>query len=312
MLASVLESPRQVVVSETAPPEPAPGEVVVRLEGAGICASELPVWEGREWFQYPRPPGEPGHEGWGRVVDLGADVQGLRAGDRVAMIAERVHAELAVADARHVVTLPAEIDPAVPFPGEPLACAVNAMRRAVVTPGDRVAVVGCGFLGLLLVQLCAGEGAWVSAVSRRDSGLQLAVAMGAADGWHSDDPELLKQDGSFDVVFEVTGHQDPLDLAARLTRVRGRLMIVGYHQDGRRSVDLQLWNWRGLDVINAHERDPTVYVEGLTAAVQAVAEGRLDPTPLLTHRVSLADIGEAYRVSVERPEGFVKAVWVDG
>ncbi len=116
----------------------------------------------------------------------------------------------------------------------------------------------------------------------------------------------------FDVVFEVTGHQEPLDLAARLTRVRGRLVIVGYHQDGRRSVDMQLWNWRGLDVVNAHERAPAAYVSGLRGAVEAVRAGRLAPAPLLTHQYPLDELGEAYRVSVERPEGFVKAVWRDG
>jgi threonine dehydrogenase-like Zn-dependent dehydrogenase len=74
-------------------------------------------------------------------------------------------------------------------------------------------------------------------------------------------------------------------------------------------VDLQLWNWRGLDVVNAHERDEAVYVRGLREAVSAVREGRLDPTSLLTHRFGLDELGEAYRASCQRPEGFVKAVW---
>ena len=65
--------------------------------------------------------------------------------------------------------------------------------------------------------------------------------------------------------------------------MRGRLVIAGFHQDGPRSVDMQTWNWRGLDVINAHERDPDVYVEGMLLAAQAVATGRLDPRPLYTH-----------------------------
>ena len=57
-------------------------------------------------------------------------------------------------------------------------------------------------------------------------------------------------------------------------------MIAGYHQDGPRQVNMQLWNWRGLDVINAHERDPAVYVQGIREAVEAVAAGRLDPAAL--------------------------------
>ena len=58
-----------------------------------------------------------------------------------------------------------------------------------------------------------------------------------------------------DVVIEAVGKQWPLDLAAELAGERGRLIIAGYHQDGLRQVNMQLWNWRGLDVINAHQRD---------------------------------------------------------
>jgi hypothetical protein len=90
--------------------------------------------------------------------------------------------------------------------------------------------------------------------------------------------------GAFcDRVIEAVGKQWPLDLSAELTRERGRLIIAGYHQDGPRQVNMQLWNWRGLDVINAHERDPEVYLAGIRAAVAAVTSGRLDPRPLYTH-----------------------------
>jgi threonine dehydrogenase-like Zn-dependent dehydrogenase len=296
-----------VVVAEVPDPQPGPGQVCVRMQGAGICASELPLWSGREWFRYPREAGEPGHEGWGIVDAVGPDVEGVQHGDPVAAISYRAHAERDIADANNVVVLPPGVGP---FPGEPLACAVNAMRRALVRAGQRVAVVGCGFLGLLLVQLCAVAGAQIAAISRRSSALELARGFGAASTWRPDD-RALAAGQQFDVVFEATGYQAPLDLAAALTRVRGRLVIVGYHQDGRRSVDMQLWNWRGLDVINAHERDPRIYVRGLREAVGAVKQGKLDPAPLLTHSFSLAEIGAAYRLSAERPEGFVKAIWRD-
>jgi NADPH:quinone reductase len=297
------------VVTEVREPEPGPGEVRVRLEGAGICASELPLYEGRDWFQYPRQAGEPGHEGWGRVDAVGEEVSSVEVGQRVALISQRAHAEFDVAGAANVVAFSSDLDPATFFPGEPLACAVNAVIRAGVEPGSRVAVVGCGFQGLLLIQLCADVAGEIAAVSRRTSSLELALSAGATRAWRLRDRAL--QHELFDVVFEVTGYQGPLDLAARLTRIRGRLVIVGYHQDGRRSVDMQLWNWRGLDVVNAHERDPSAYVSGLRAAIEAVCAGRLDPAPLLTHRYPLAELGEAYRISMERPEGFVKAVWHD-
>jgi threonine dehydrogenase-like Zn-dependent dehydrogenase len=111
-----------------------------------------------------------------------------------------------------------------------------------------------------------------------------------------------------DVVIEAVGKQWPLDLAAELTRERGTLVIAGYHQDGPRQVNMQLWNWRGLDVTNAHERDPHIYVQGMRAAVEAVASGRLDPTPLFTHSFPLERLDEALDATRDRPEGFVKAV----
>jgi threonine dehydrogenase-like Zn-dependent dehydrogenase len=115
--------------------------------------------------------------------------------------------------------------------------------------------------------------------------------------------------GAFcDRVIEAVGHQWPLDLAAELTRERGRLIIAGYHQDGPRQVNMWLWNWRGLDVICAHERDPAVYVRGLRQAVEAVASGRLDPAPLYTHSFPLAQLDAALNATRDRPDGFLKAL----
>ncbi|MFP5297011.1 MAG: L-iditol 2-dehydrogenase, partial [Alphaproteobacteria bacterium] len=75
-----------------------------------------------------------------------------------------------------------------------------------------------------------------------------------------------------------------------------------------RTVDMQLWNWRGLDVVNAHERDPAVYVEGMREAVEAVASGRLDPRPLYSHAYPLDRLGEALDATRDKPDGFVKAL----
>ena len=293
--AAVLEGPRRFRVRLRAMPEPADGEVLVRLEGSGVCASSLPLFEGRPWFEYPLEPGAPGHEGWG--VDL-------RSGRRVALLSDHAFAEYDAAPAEAVVPLPPELD-GRPFPGEALGCALNVFARSGVRAGDTVAVVGAGFLGLLLVKLCVGAGARTIAVARRAGSLELARRFGA------DTPGDV-EDESCDVAIEAAGAQETLDLAARLRRVRGRLVVAGYHQDGPRTVDLQLWNWRGLDVVNAHERDPVVAVEGIRAAVVAVVEGRLDPDPLYTHVMPLERADEAFELARTRPEGFVKALVVTG
>jgi threonine dehydrogenase-like Zn-dependent dehydrogenase len=155
----------------------------------------------------------------------------------------------------------------------------------------------------------------VIAISRRPFALDVARQFGAAETIPMDDhwrivervKALTGGEGS-ERVIEVVGAQWPLDLAGELARVRGRLVIAGYHQDGPRQVNMQLWNWRGLDVINAHERDPAVYAGGMRLAVEAVASGALDPSPLYTHTFALDGLGDALQLMHDRPDGFMKAL----
>lgn len=314
MRAAVLAAPRSVLLGDVVLPEPLGNEVRVRLEGSGVCGSNLPPWEGREWFSYPFAPGAPGHEGWGRVDAVGRDVTDLAPGDRVALLSERAYAEYDIADAGSVIKLPAALE-GKPFPAEPLACAMNVFRRSAIEPGQDVVVIGIGFLGAIITALAANAGARVIAVSRRPFSLEVARAMGAAetvvmdDHWRVLDQvrQLLGGEGAPRVI-EAVGSQWPLDLAGELTAVRGRLMIAGYHQDGTRQVNMQMWNWRGIDVVNAHERDPAVYVEGMRLAAEAVASGALDPSPLYTHVLPLDRLAEAFELMEARPDGFLKAL----
>ena len=318
MQAAVLVGPGRVAVQPAARPEPGPGQVLLRLEGSGVCGSSMPVWGGRSWFEYPQPPGAPGHEGWGRIEALGPDVEGVAVGERVAALSYRAHAEFDLARADHVVALPPALDE-VPVPGEALACAVNIFRRSAIEPGQTVAIIGVGFLGALLTRLSARAGGRVIAISRRPYALDVARDCGAAETILMDDHwRILEQvrgltEGRWcERVIEAVGAQWPLDLAGELTAEGGRLVIAGYHQDGPRQVNMQLWNWRGLDVVNAHERDPARYVEGMRQAVQMMAAGELDPTPLFTHRVPLQDLGTAMNLVESRPDGFLKALVTTG
>ena len=77
-MSATLQAPGQVEVAAVATPQPGPGQVRVRLEGCGVCGSDVPVWEGRPWFDYPREPGAPGHEGWGVVDAIGPRVDGVQ------------------------------------------------------------------------------------------------------------------------------------------------------------------------------------------------------------------------------------------
>jgi threonine dehydrogenase-like Zn-dependent dehydrogenase len=314
MRACVIAAPGRADVQTLARPEPGPGQVLLRMEGSGVCASSLPLWEGREWFEYPQPPGAPGHEGWGRVALVGPGVEGLREGDRVAALSYRAHAEYDVAAADALVRLPASLDGAA-VPGEPLGCACNIFKRGDIGEGQTVAIVGVGFLGALLTQLAVHAGARVIALSRRPFALEVARRHGAQHTIAMDDHyKIIEQvkaltDGRFcERVIEATGLQWPLDLSGELTAERGRLVIAGYHQDGMRQVNMQLWNWRGIDVVNAHERDPRAYIEGIRTAVDLMAAGVLDPAPLYTHKLPLDRLGEALELTRTRPDGFLKAL----
>src|SRR5512138_2377596 len=123
MRAAVLAGPRRFEIVQVDRPDPGPGEVLVRLEGCGVCGSSLVPWQGREWFRYPFAPGAPGHEGFGRVAALGPGVAGLAEGDRVALLSGAAFAEYDVAPADRVLPIPAAIEG--PFPGEALGCGAN-------------------------------------------------------------------------------------------------------------------------------------------------------------------------------------------
>jgi threonine dehydrogenase-like Zn-dependent dehydrogenase len=314
MRAAVLTGPGRLRIEEVARPEPGPGQVRIRLEGCGVCASNLTPWAGPEWMRYPTEPGALGHEGWGRIDAVGGGVSGFEEGDRVAALSGNSYAEYDLAPASALVALPSSLDD-IDFPAEPFGCAMNIFRRSQIEPGQSVAIIGIGFLGATLTRLASEAGANVIAISRRPCSLALARRMGAAETIAMDDHHMivdrvkaLTGGRMCERVIEAVGKQWPLDLAAELTAEGGRMIVAGYHQDGPRQVNMQLWNWRGFDVINAHERDPAICLRGMHEAVDAVAAGRIDLGPLLTHRYGLDRLGAALDATRDRPPGFVKAL----
>lgn len=314
MQAAVFTGAEGVRVEEVPVPEPAPGEVLVRLEGSGICHSNLPVWEGRPWFQYPLEPGAPGHEGWGTVAALGAGVRAPAPGTRVALLSGHAYAEYDRAPAEMVVPLPPVLE-GRPVPGEPIACAMNIFRRSRIVEGETVAIIGIGFLGALLTELATRAGARVIAISRRESALSMARWYGAVQTIAMLDRRCVAekvlahtQGKGCPCVIEAVGAQVPIDLAGDIVSEGGRIVIAGYHQEGLRQVNMQVWNWKGIDVINAHEREAAVQSRGLREAVAALARAEIDPAPLLTFRFGLHELQRAFEALRQRPDGFFKGI----
>lgn len=316
---AVLKQPGQFELQTRVLPPCAADEVTVRLQGCGVCASSLPVWEGRPWFEYPLTAGAPGHESWGEIVAMGVQVPLLQPelciGQRVTCFGSSDFSEFNNFMVQEVVPLPAALDDK-PFPGEAIGCAMNIFRRAQIQDGQTVAVIGAGFLGLLLVQLAVSAGARVFVLSRREYVRNLALQFGAeaafdTDSWWRNAHRVvaLTNGRGCDRVIEATGLQFALDAATEMMAVYGRLVIAGYHQDGLRELNLQKWNWRAIDVVNAHERDPRRYMKGIADGVAATVEGRIRPQDLLTHSFALEELDTAFQMMIDRPNGFIKG-WI--
>jgi threonine dehydrogenase-like Zn-dependent dehydrogenase len=306
--ALTLYGPRDARLAEIEDPVPAGGELLLRVRGCGVCGSDLNAWRGVSGIEYPLPPGAPGHEVWGQVVAVGPDVPSARLGATVTGLAWNGFAELTLARADHVVVVPVG-DGEEPALGEPLACAMNIVRRSGLQSRTPFAVVGFGYLAALVISLLPAETAGWVAISRREDSRALAMRLGATAAYDfSNVPSDLWD--SFPVVIEAAGVQQTLDVATWLTAFAGRLVIAGYHADGPRTVNLQSWNWKGIDVINAHERDPAVYVRALNEALRRLQLRPVDLGALHTHRWPLADASQAFKAAELRPDGFIKGIVV--
>lgn len=311
MTAAQLVEPGRFELVAVQRPSPGSGEVRVALEGCGVCASNLPAWSGRPWFDYPLAPGELGHEGWGRVEAAGPGVDEAWLGRRVGIVSERAYAAAEVVAVDDLITVP-DCLPLAPL--EPFGCVFNIARRAAISEGDTVAVVGLGFIGLGVARLAVQQGARVLALSTNPSALETASGFGVAEAVPvlsraAAREAVLEHTGGAGCshVVECTGHQEPLDLAGDLVAEGGRLVIAGFHQDGPRQIDLQQWNWKGIDVINAHERNRQQVRLGMQAAARALAHDPSWVTTLVTDTFPLDRLNAALELTGRRSPGFVKA-----
>jgi threonine dehydrogenase-like Zn-dependent dehydrogenase len=99
-----------------------------------------------------------------------------------------------------------------------------------------------------------------------------------------------------------------LELAGQVTRMSGKLCIVGHHQGGSRAVPLADWNWRALQIVNGHFRDTATIMAGMRSGMRLVNSGILDPSPLVTNWYPLEGIADAFHDASSRAPGYVKAV----
>jgi L-iditol 2-dehydrogenase len=310
MKIAVLSGPQRFEVVDAPVPDIAPDEVLVRTAACGVCASELDMWEGRGADPFPLYPG---HEVSGTVAAVGAEVQGVREGDPVAVWATgRGFAEYVAVKAEYC--RPADGVPVEEALAEPLACAANAVELADVRLADDVVIIGAGFMGNLVQQLVQlrGPRSVVVADTRADA-LERAAKLGAtrtvdvtSESLEAAVAEVTGGVGA-DITFEVTGTQAALRGVGDVTRMSGKIAIVGYHQGEPRSIPLGHWNWMAFQIVNAHFRDVATIMRGMSVGMRLLTSGTLSLEGLVTHSYALEDVNEAFATAVEKPQGFVKS-----
>jgi L-iditol 2-dehydrogenase len=311
MRAALLTQPFQIDIVDRELPSVSGRMVRVRVLQCGVCTSELDMWSGRGTEQLPVALG---HEVAGVVEEIGEDVGTVKVADRVAVwVQGGGFAEEVVVDERYCV--PVADGVAYPAVAEPLACVVNAVELASPALADDVVIIGAGYMGNLLQMVTALKGPrTITVADVREDALARAAELGATrvvDTSTESLPRVVEEitDGrGADVTYEVTGIERGLVLAGEVTRMSGKLCIVGYHQGGTRSIPLADWNWMAFDLVNAHFRDIDTIMRGMRTGMRLVNAGRLDAARLVTGSFSLDEVGRAFETAAAKPDGFVKAV----
>jgi L-iditol 2-dehydrogenase len=309
MKSAVLSAPHEFHVVDESIPSIEPDEVLVRVAYCGVCTSELDVWTGEAGTQ--DLPRYLGHEVSGVVERVGEEVRGVRPGDTVAVwVTGRGFSEYVAVKSEYC--LPAGEVPLELALAEPLACAVNTVEMANISLGDDVVIIGGGFMGNLVQKLVQLQGPrHVVVADTRPDALERATRLGAthvvpADSVRGVVTDLTDGRGA-DVVFEVTGRQEPLLVLGDITRMSGKVVLVGYHQGGNRQIPLGQWNYRAYQIINAHFREESTIMRGMRIGMRLLTSGRLSLDGLVTHRFPLDAINDAFAVAQEKPPGFVKS-----
>jgi threonine dehydrogenase-like Zn-dependent dehydrogenase len=309
MRAAIL-APAGFAIHRLAKPPCGDDELLVETVACGVCSGDLFLYQHRH--ELAAAQSRLGHEASGLVVAVGRDVTGFAAGDMVTSLSSPAFADYFVASLDQVVKLAPEIDPVTAL-GEPLACCVHAAGRFGLVPGDRVAVVGCGFMGLICLQLARHQGAGlVSAFDPLTYRRDMAQRLGADvmfDPTVTRAKDVVEKHGVFDIIIEAAGTQSALDLCTDLVKEHGRVILVGYHQSqgGLRTVNMQQWNYKAIDVVNGHVRRGDEKLEAMRQAVELLRQGRLVTAPLVT-TYDLDQVEQAFRDLSAGKQGLFKAV----
>jgi threonine dehydrogenase-like Zn-dependent dehydrogenase len=316
---------KKFIICEVADVKCASDQVVVKMLANGICSSDIGIFKnagerkGKEIFL--------GHEGSGTIIEAGSKITNFKIGDKVTVLGG-VFAEYFVATPHTLVRLPDSIDPRWAL-GEPIACCVHAMNRSKIKQGDRIAILGCGFMGLVCLQLAKIMGArQILAVgSTNEDRLTLAKQLGATETSLASDlsAEKFRQkygdfqgdydsdmfQGDYDVVIEAAGNQAAIDTAGYLVKQHGLINLVGHHfsNNGMRTVFINQWNVKAIDVINGHVRHEDEKKDAMQQGIELIHKGLLAIEPLVAY-YPLSQVQQAFEDVVNSKKGLIKAILI--
>ena len=311
MRALVFHEPGDVRVEEVADPEPGPGDVLVQVEVALTDGTDLKTFRRGHPVLLGPPPSPFGHEFAGveaatgrRVVAANSAECGAcgpcRRGNETLCenlfpLLNGAYAELIVVPARiaerNLLPVPRGLTPEVAAMLEPLACCLHGVAQAQIEPGQTVAVVGTGPIGLMLCAAARDAGARVVAVGGRPERRELAAAFGAVPG----DPE------GADVVIEAAGTEEAWARAVALARPGGTVVFFGgLPRDTSFPVDSYRLHYDELTLRGAFHHTP----RDVRAALAFLASGAFPWERLITHRVGLEGVVPLFR---DPPRDLLKA-----
>ncbi|MER6119107.1 dehydrogenase [Streptomyces sp. A0642] len=297
--------------------EPGPGEVRVRVAAAGICMSDRELYDGRRDPQYVRYPVVPGHEWSGTVEAVGAGVDPALAGRRTVAEGFRscgkcarcrggdtslctagydetgftrpgAFADHVVVPARLLHPLADDADLRAAALLEPAAVAASTVRAGSPEPGERIAVLGAGTLGLLAVQLLAAlSPAALTVIDPRDGRARQALRFGATEALTPEEAAPVR--GRYDLVVETAGAPTTAADACSLARPGGRAVLTGMFAPGAAGIDPLHLSLSRITVRGVFGASSASW----SYAVRAFTGGLLDPAALITHEFPLERFAEA-------------------
>jgi len=254
-----------------------------------------------------------GHEGVGVVANVGEGVRNVKCGDKVTTLGGPAFADCYLTDYRNVAKIPDDIEDFTLWISEPPACAVNGIRGSEIQIGDNVCIIGCGYMGLLLIQAMPrnilGN---IIAIDIRDERLALAKKSGVDFGLNPAKADVVEGvhgllGGEADVVIEASGAHGTLGLATDLVRPGGKITIFGRHVMDE-SVPTEKWHGKGLRILNTAPAFSSDFNRDFRDAVRLLGRGVFDQKPLITHRFTDEDAQTAFKIASERHVDYIKGV----